>query len=105
MRVLVRRPIRDAKSVLSDSGGYASLHHRLISAAPPAQRLVGKLIAHAPRTVPNRLHHPSESLHDLARDVASGPIGVNIRPGGADRRQGDRAGGLLRIAGTGTHYL
>ncbi len=26
------------------SGGYAALHHRLISAAPPAQRFVGKLI-------------------------------------------------------------
>jgi len=51
MRVLVRRPIRDAKSVLSDSGGYASLHHRLISAAPPAKRLVGKLMAHAPCAV------------------------------------------------------
>ena len=34
------------------SGGYASLHHRLMSAAPPAQRLVGILMAHAPHTVP-----------------------------------------------------
>src|SRR5262247_1808270 len=32
------------------SGGYASLHHRLTSAAPPAQRIVGKLMADAPRT-------------------------------------------------------
>jgi hypothetical protein len=29
-------------------GSYAALHHRLQSAAPPAQRLVGKLMAYAP---------------------------------------------------------
>src|SRR5215510_794770 len=34
LRILVRRPCRDAKSVLSGSGGYASLHHRLISGRP-----------------------------------------------------------------------
>ncbi len=28
---------QDARSIACDSGGFAALHHRLISAAPPAQ--------------------------------------------------------------------
>jgi hypothetical protein len=34
MSIPVRRPCRDAKSVLTNSGGYAALHHRLISGRP-----------------------------------------------------------------------
>src|SRR5215510_1658750 len=52
-----------------------------------------------------RLQNPSESLHHLTRDVAPGPIGVSVRPAGADRRQRDRAGLLLRDAVTGTHHF
>ena len=53
----VRRPCRDAKSVLSNSGGYAALHHRLISGVPPGRkrisRLVWKPMVHAPHTLSN----------------------------------------------------
>jgi hypothetical protein len=30
-----QRPCRDADTLLINTGGYASLHHRLISTAPP----------------------------------------------------------------------
>jgi len=54
----VRRPCRDAKSVMSKSGGYALLHHRLISGVPPGRKciawLVRKQMAYAPCTVPRR---------------------------------------------------
>src|SRR5215510_15559123 len=52
-----------------------------------------------------QLRNPSESLHHLARDVAPGPIGVNVRPAGADRRQRDRTGLLLRDAVTSAHHF
>jgi len=41
---LVRRPCRDAKSVMSNSGGYASLHHRLISVVPPGRKCIARLV-------------------------------------------------------------
>jgi hypothetical protein len=41
-------PFQGAGSCWGVSGGYASLHYRLMSAAPPARRLVGILMAYAP---------------------------------------------------------
>ena len=44
-------PFQGTGSCCCVSGGYTPLHHRLMSAAPPAQRLVGKLMADALRIV------------------------------------------------------
>src|SRR5262249_8102074 len=48
--IQVLRHSRARGILLCASGGYAALHHRLISAAPPGRRLVYKLLAHAPHT-------------------------------------------------------
>src|SRR5262249_53485932 len=64
-----------------------------------------RAVPFVPYSLPLRLHDPSEALHYLARDVASGPIGVYVPAPGPDRRERDRAGRLLRIAEPGTHHL